>query len=146
MTRSVDKIFIISIKIDPSQSMLNCPKITLWRIVSHYNAPSSPVKVTNCQAFHYMLFQTRIHLRIKLCIIMNLLHWKSFFNPKLWMLLDLIINRTLIKKVSDIIVHIIIRAVLIVDQYDLRLIKNVQIVEIIMTKLNFFIDILWIFY
>ena len=87
-----------------------------------------------------------IKLRIKLSVIVNLFDSKPFFDPEFRKFLDLIIYRTLVKKVRNVIIHIIVRTVLIIDQYDFWLIENVKIVEIVMTKFNLLMFIFLIVY
>ena len=141
---SVDEIFVIMVKINPCQSMFNGSKISLWGTISHCYAPCGPVKVTNGQSSQNIIFYPMIKLGVKLSIIMNIFHRESFLNSKFRILFHLIIDRTLIKKVCNVIIHIVIRAVLIIDQYDLRLMENVKIVEIIMAKFNLFVFVLLI--
>lgn len=143
---SVDETFVITVKINPCQPMFNRSKISLWGTVSHDYAPCGPVEVTNGQSSQNIIFYPMIKLRIKLRVILNLFDSKPFFDPKFRKLLNLIIYRTLVKKVRYVIVHIVIRTVLIIDQYDFWLMENVKIVEIVMTKFNLFMFVFLIMY
>jgi len=87
-----------------------------------------------------------IKFRVKLSVIVNLFDSKSFFDPEFRKLLNLIIYRTLVKKVRYVIIHIVIRTVLIIDQYDFWLMENVKIVEIVMTKFNLLMFVFLIMY
>ena len=87
-----------------------------------------------------------IKLRIKLRVIVNLFDSKPFFDPEFRKFLNLIIYCTLVKKVRNVIIHIVIRTVLIIDQYDFWLMENVKIVEIIMTKFNLLMFVFLIMY
>lgn len=106
--QSVNEVFIVSIKFYSSQAMLYRSEFSLGGIVSHENTPCRPVQVADGQPFQHILFNPWIRLRIKFSVLTHFIHCKPFLNPKLGKLLHLIVNRTLIKEVSDVVIYIIV--------------------------------------
>jgi hypothetical protein len=136
------KLFIVPVKVHSGEAMLNCSKVALAGFISHHDAPSRPVQVAGDQSFDYVFLEPRICFRIKLRWGLNFLPCHFLLNSKVRVFFHWVIYVAFVQEISHIVVHIIVGAVFVVDEEDVRFWEDVQVVEVIVAESDLFLGFL----